>query len=63
MKVKIDKDKCLGCGTCVAIASQVFEIAEDGKSKVKEGVDLEKNKDLIIQAKDNCPTQAIKFGE
>jgi len=63
MKVKIDKDKCLGCGTCVAIAPEVFEIDESGKSKVKEGVDLEKNKDLIIQAKDSCPTQAIEIEE
>ena len=53
MRVKINKDKCLGCGTCVAIAPEVFEIGEDGKSKVKEEADLEKNKELIKQTKDS----------
>jgi len=63
MKIKINKDKCLGCGTCVAIAPEVFEIGEDGKSKIKEGADLEKNKDLLLQAKEGCPTQAIEVEE
>jgi len=63
MKIKIDKNKCLGCGTCVALAPEVFEIGEDGKSKVKEGADLEKNKDLIKQTKDSCPTQAVEIEE
>jgi ferredoxin len=61
MKIKIDKDKCLGCGTCVAMAPEVFEIGEDGKSKVKEGAELEKNKDLIIQAKDGCRLKRLRL--
>ena len=61
MKVKVNKDKCIGCGTCVALAPEVFEIDDDGKSKIKEGADLEKNKEVIKQAKDACPTQAIEI--
>ena len=63
MKVKVDKNKCLGCGTCIAIAPEVFELGEDGKSKVKEEADLQKNKELIKQTKDSCPTQAIEIEE
>ncbi len=63
MKIKINKDKCLGCATCVALAPEVFEIGEDGKSKVKNGADLEKNKEQIKQAKEACPTQAIEVEE
>lgn len=63
MKVAVNKDKCIGCGTCIAIVSEVFEMDNDGKSKVKEGADFEKNKEVIYQAKDSCPTQAIDVEE
>ncbi len=34
MIVKVIKDKCIGCGTCVAMCDQCFEIGPDGKAKV-----------------------------
>jgi len=58
MKIKIDKQKCLGCGVCINLCSEVFEL-KDGKSKIKEKVDLEKNKDCIKEAIDSCPVTAI----
>ena len=30
MKVKVDKDTCIGCGACQAICSDVFEYGDDG---------------------------------
>lgn len=63
MKININKDLCLGCGTCVAIAPEIFEMTEENKSRVKEGVDLEKNKDAILQAKNSCPCGAIEVEE
>lgn len=63
MQIKIDKNKCIGCGLCLSIAYEVFELGEDGKSKIKEDADLEKNKELIKQAKENCPVQAIEIEE
>ena len=59
MKVKVDKDTCIGCGACQAICDKVFEINDDGISevKVKEvSEDLEQDfKDAI----DSCPVSAI----
>jgi len=58
MKIKIDKQKCLGCGVCINLCPEVFEL-KDGKSEIKEKVDLEKNKDCIKEAIDSCPVTAI----
>lgn len=58
--VKVNKEKCIGCGLCTTICPEVFELGDDGKSNVKEGADLEKNKDCIKEAKESCPVGAIE---
>jgi len=55
MTIKIDKNKCIGCGMCVAVCSEVFEIDDEGKAKVK----AQKNILCIKEAIDNCPMKAI----
>ena len=60
MKVNIIKDKCIGCGNCVALSvGQVFDFNEDGLAEeIVETVPEEmedSTKDAIIQ----CPTEAI----
>jgi ferredoxin len=60
MKIKVNKEKCIGCGYCVSVCPEVFKFGEDGKSRVKEGVDLEKNKNCIKEAKEGCPVGAIE---
>jgi len=56
--VKVDKNKCIGCGNCAAICPEVFEMGRDGKTQVKKG--QEKSKLPCIQkAIKECPTQAI----
>jgi len=57
-KINIDKNFCLGCGTCVAIAPKSFKLGTDGKAEVIEPVgDDEK---IIKEAIDSCPVSAIK---
>lgn len=58
MKVKVDKDKCIGCGTCVVIAPKSFKLGDDGKAEVIEPPGDEEEK--IKEAVDSCPTSAIK---
>lgn len=60
MKPKIDKDLCIGCGTCVSLCGEVFELNDEGKSQVKKGADLKKNSACIKEAVEACPAQAIK---
>ena len=58
MKPIIDKNKCIGCGTCAAICPEVFNIEGDGKAGVIPG-DYANLQGKINQAKDSCPVQAI----
>lgn len=41
-KYKINKDKCVGCGVCVATCDGATELGEDGKAKVLDHEKLEK---------------------
>ena len=58
MIIKINKETCIGCGTCVAIMPDVFRMGDDGKAEVIPGDHADKEA-LINQAKDACPVQAI----
>jgi len=57
---KVDEEKCIGCGLCSNLCPEVFEITDGGKAKVKEGADLEKNKECIKESKESCPVDAIE---
>jgi len=59
-KIKIDKEKCIGCGMCQSLCSEVFELGEDGKSYIKEGADLEKNEKCVKEVIEACPVKAIE---
>ena len=60
--VKVNKEKCIGCGLCSNLCPEVFEVTDEGKAKVKEGVDSEGNKECIKESKEGCPVNAIEEG-
>lgn len=57
----VDKDKCIGCGTCAVLAPKTFKLGNDDKAKVinPPGDGEEKIKEAI----DACPVDAIKFSK
>ena len=58
-KLIIDKDICIGCGTCSSLAPKVFQITDDGKAQV---IDQESDDSNTIQNTiDSCPVNAIKW--
>lgn len=59
-KPKVDQDKCIGCGLCVAICPEVFQLGEDGKSHV---VGECPNEAKCQEAIGSCPTVAIFWEE
>ena len=58
-KVKVDKNKCIGCGACTAIAPDTFEFDDDG---LATAVNNEINDDVKTAA-EGCPTEAITVKE
>lgn len=50
--VKVDKEKCIGCGACSATCPEGFEM-KDGKARVKKTAPCSK------AAQDGCPVGAI----
>ena len=57
-KSKVDKEKCIGCGTCAALAKDTFEMTDENKAKVK---DSEHDEDAtVLQAAQSCPVAAIE---
>ena len=52
--IKVDKEKCIGCGSCEAVCREVFGM-KDGKAFVK----AQKKLPCVQEAVDICPTSAI----
>ena len=57
MKVRVDRDLCVGIGNCVAIAPAVFQLDNDNKAVVQ---DISSTKEeIILSAAESCPFNAI----
>ena len=56
MSIKINKDLCIGCGTCEALCPDVFKVNAQGKSEVIKEEDL----GCAKNAAESCPVQAIE---
>lgn len=63
MKITIDKQKCIGCGTCVAIAPKSFKLTDDSKAEPIEPPTGGDSQDKIKDAAESCPVTAITITE
>jgi ferredoxin len=61
-KPVVDYDLCIGCGSCVEICPEVFELGEDG-TKVFVIADNKCNTCDCEEAAGVCPVEAISFSE
>ncbi len=57
MKVKVDRELCIGVGNCVAIAPTVFRLDDQNRAVVlaPDSVDEE----TLMEAVESCPENAI----
>lgn len=53
--IKVDQEKCVGCGRCTEICPDIFRLNQEGKAEVisQDNVECSKN------AADQCPMEAI----
>ncbi|HOZ53437.1 MAG TPA: ferredoxin [bacterium] len=56
MSIKVDQNKCIGCGMCVNMCPKVFKMNSMGKSEVISQQDV----DCARNAANSCPVEAIK---
>lgn len=60
MKVKVDPELCIACGSCVSLVPEVYDWDDDGKA---QAIDEEVSTDLedeVREALESCPTEAIE---
>jgi len=69
-KIILEREKCIGCGSCSAVCPKYFEMTDDGKSHIKDSIKNEKtnNEELEITkiecaetAAEACPVQCIEI--
>ena len=61
MKLKVNKEKCIGCGQCVSMTDQkVFDFDDDNLAKVVESPVSNENEEAATEAMENFPTGAIE---
>jgi ferredoxin len=57
MKVRVDQEKCIGCGLCTSLAEAVFAFNDEGK--VSAGEVTADDEEAVESAVSSCPVEAI----
>ena len=58
MKVKVDSEVCIGCGLCVNMAAEIFEMQDD-KAVPKSEIIPEGQEENAKKMVEDCPVDAI----
>ncbi len=60
-KIHINRELCIGCGSCPAVAPDTFEMGDDNIAQVCPAVGDDDA--TVVSARDCCPTQAISLDD
>ena len=65
-KIVHDRDACIGCGACASVCPARWEMAEDGKSRLKDAKKLEDGTEVLgsnenpLDVEFNCNNEAAE---
>jgi len=57
VKVKVDRELCIGVGNCVAIAPTVFKLDDQNKAVILASSSVDE--ETLMEAAESCPENAI----
>ncbi len=60
MKLKVNQEKCIGCGACTGLAPEVFDFNDDGLAETIIDEIPKELQESANEAKENCPVGAIE---
>jgi ferredoxin len=62
-RVEVDRDRCVGSGTCEALAPTVFEVDDDGVLAVLHPQPAAAEVSDVRDAVQACPTRALALAD
>ena len=62
-RIAVDRDRCVGSGTCEALAPAVFEVDDDGVLAVLRAEPREAELPDVRDAVTACPTRALALAD
>ena len=62
-RVEVDRDRCVGSGTCEALAPAVFEVDDDGVLALLRPQPAEDDLPEVRDAVSACPTRALALAD
>jgi ferredoxin len=57
LKVRVDRELCIGVSNCVAIAPTVFELDDENKAVLLDPSSVDEK--TLMEAAESCPQDAI----
>jgi ferredoxin len=63
LRAHVDTDACIGTGYCEATAPQLFEVTDEGTSRVLLDTVPPELAEAAREAAAKCPTRALKLEE
>jgi ferredoxin len=57
LKVRVDRELCIGVSNCVAIAPTVFKLDDENKAMVLDAASVDEK--TLMEAAESCPQDAI----